>query len=271
MSLIIISSDDREIEETIAGKVAAEKGYTLLGPGFLTDVAEIHGLDAAKLAGALETAPSLFNKWSARKWRYSLSCIAAEVLERMLADNIVCWGLSAHLYVTGISHAMKIRVLSGKTGNLEKIVAERGVSLQKAEKYREDFLSRRKKWSLSAFNYDETDLSRYDLVISLDQIDPVEAVRTITGASEYRKFQVMTYSTKCLTDLVLAAKVSAVLLKSMADVAVQAKDGAVVVSTRASNRRKREKVETIKELAGQVDGVGYVEVHVKKNLSRDTD
>lgn len=270
MSIIIISSDVREIEEMIAEKVAEEKGYGRLDRRFLADVAARHQVDPGKLAEALESTPSLFKNLSTRQWRYLLACIEAEVLARMLADNLVCSGLAAHLYVTDISHAMKIRVLSGKGSGIAKVAEKRGISLEKAEKSREDDLARRKKWSQAAFNQDETDLSRYDLVISLDQIDPVEAVRTITGASEYRKFQVMTYSMKCLTDLALAAKVNAVLLKSMADVKVQARDGQVVVSTRASSRQKRKKIETIKEMAGNVDGVGYVEVHVKKNLLKET-
>ena len=269
MPIIIISSDVREIEKMIAEKVAEEKGYNRLDQSILNDVAARHQIDPGKLTEALETIPSVFKKLSPTQWRYYLACIEADVLERLLDDNIVCWGLAAHLYVIGISHALKIRVQSGKNTGITKIIEQSGASLQKAEKDRTDKLAQRKKWSQAAFNYDETDLSRYDLFISLDQIDPVEAVRTITGASEYRKFQLMTYSMKCLTDLALAAKVNATLLKSMVDIKVQARDGSVVVFTRASNRQKRKKVETIKELAGKIDGVGYVEVHVKKILLKE--
>ena len=174
---------------------------------------------------------------------------------------IDCWRiissasrLSAHLYVIGIAHAMKVRILSDS-------------GLQKAGKDRTSEIQKRKKWSLAAYDYDETDLSKYDLVINLEQIDPVEAVKTIAGAAAYRQFQVMTYSMKCLSDLALAAKVGGILLQSMADVKVQARDGSVVVLTKARNRQKRKKIKTIKELAGTAGGVRYVEVHVVKNVS----
>jgi hypothetical protein len=52
----------------------------------------------------------------------------------------------------------------------------------------------------------------------------------------------------------------------MTDISVQARDGSVIVSTKAGSRQKRKKIETIKELAGKIDGVRYVEVHVKKNI-----
>ena len=119
---------------------------------------------------------------------------------------------------------------------------------------------------MTAYNHDETDPSGYDLVINLDQIDPAEAVKTITNAAEYLKFQPMTYSIKCLSDLALAAKVNVRLLKHMVDINVQARDGSVVVLTKASNRQKEKKIAAIKDLAGSIEGIRYVEVHVKKNI-----
>ena len=266
MSIIIISSDVREIEETIAEKVTGEMGYNLINSQILADIAAKHQIDPDKLNEIMGTTPSLFKKMSARQWRSNLAWVEAEVLDRLLADNMVCQGLAAHLYVTGVSHVMNVRILSGNSRGIKDIAEQRGLSLQKAEKYRAAELQHRKKWSLAAYVCDETDLARYDLVINLDQIDPVEAVKTITGAVEYRKFKMMTYSMKCLADLALAAKVNARLLNSMPAVKVQARDGAVVVTTKALNRQKRKKIAAIKELAGKVDGVGYVEVHVKNRI-----
>jgi osmotically-inducible protein OsmY len=266
MSIIIISSDIREIEEMIAEKVAEEKKYNRLDRRILKDLANKEQIDSGKLIEALEKTPSLIKKFLSRQWQSYLACIEAEVLERMLENNLVCWGLAAHLYIIEIPHVMKVRILSGKSSRITKSVEQTGDGLQKGEKYRAAKLTQRKKWSQTAFNQDETDLSRYDLVISLDQIDPVEAVQTITSASEYRKFQVMTYSMKCLTDLALTAKVNATLLKSITDVKVQVRNGSVVVSTQASNRQKRKKIETIKDLVSRVKGVEYVEVHVKKTF-----
>ncbi len=270
MSIIIISSDDRETEDFIAEKVALEKGYDRLDRRFLSDVAAGHEIKPDRLAEALDSTPTVFKKLPARHWHQYLAFIEAEVLDRMLADNLVCCGLAAHLYVTGISHAMRVRVLAGKEKKIADIADQNAINIEKAQKWATKALENRKKWSLAAFGSDETDLSRYDMVISLDQIDPVEAVRTITGASEYRKFQVMTYSKKCLTDLALAARVNVALLKAMTDVKVQAKDGAVIVYVRTLRRQKRKTVETIKALASRVDGVSYVEVHVNNRLKKNS-
>lgn len=266
MSIIIISSDTREIEENIAKKVSEVLGYNLLDRTILADVAQKHQINPERLQEYMETTPSLFKSLSSKQWRYYLASIEAEVLEHLIQDNIVCCGLAAHLYVTGVSHALKVHVLSGSRECIEPIASRKEAPVQKTQKHLDNELQQRKKWSLSAYNCDETDLSKYDLVINLDQIDPAEAVKTITSAIEYRKFQVMTYSMKCLSNLALAAKVNVKLLESMSDVKVEARDGSVVVLTKASNSQKRKKIATIKELAGNIEGVSYVEVHVKKNI-----
>ena len=268
MSIIIISSDSKKIEEDIAEKVAAVMDYNRLGPKLLTDVAANYQIDPVKLREALETTPSVFKNMPSKNWRHYLSCIEAEVFDRLLKDNIVCWGLPAHLFVTGISHVMKVRLLASGQ-RIGKIAEQKGITVDRAEKLIADELRQRKKWSLAAYNLDETDPSQYDLVINLDQIDPTEAAITITNAIEYRKFQPMTYSIKCLSNLALAARVNARLLESMVNIKVQARDNSVVVFTKASNRQKRKKIAAIKELAGNIEGVGYVEVHVKKNILED--
>lgn len=248
MSIIIISAEAREAEEAIAGIVAQTAGYQLLDRSFLPSVAEANEVDADRLTEALDNRPTILKKIAARNWRYFLASIEAGVCEKLLEDKLVCLGLGAHLYVRDVSHALKIRLLAGK----------------KARDGR--YIEHRRKWSVEAYGYDETDPAYYDLVINLDNIDPDDAVKTITDAATYRKFQPMTYSMKCLADRALAARVSVALLKSISPVQVESRDGSVVVTTRASMREKHKKVTAIKELAGEIDGVRYVEVHFKSNI-----
>ena len=57
---------------------------------------------------------------------------------------------------------------------------------------------------MNAFGLDETDASKYDLSISLSQIDSDEAVKIIKDTVAYRRFHPMTYSVSCMEDLELA-------------------------------------------------------------------
>ena len=41
-----------------------------------------------------------------------MTYIQAVTLEKLLPDNVVCHGLGAHLYAKGVSHFLKVRILT---------------------------------------------------------------------------------------------------------------------------------------------------------------
>ena len=155
------------------------------------------------------------------------------------------------------------------TFKAEKIAAAQGISIKRAEKSIQDAIRKQAQWSQSVYGIDESDPSMYDLVVNLEQIDPDEAVRTIAGAAAYRKFKPMTYSTKTLAESALAAKVKTRLLETLSDVRVLARDGKVVVTSKALKRERQKKAAAIKELAGRVEGVEFVEVHLINYVIRE--
>jgi hypothetical protein len=149
-----------------------------------------------------------------------------------------------------------------------ELTSRGGVTISKAKKLIERRKRDRQRWSMDAFHLDETDPSRYDLVISLSQIDPNEAVKIITETVAYRRFEPMTYSIKCIQDLALANRVRATLLDRFPDVRVRANSGTLVVETTSLKREKQKRAKAIKELAGEIPGVEYVEVHVINDIFR---
>ena len=80
----------------------------------------------------------------------------------------------------------------------------------------------------------------------------------------------MTYSIKCIHDIELAARVSAALLERFPDVRVHASSGVVVVKTTALKREKKKRANIIREVAGGIPGVEYVEVHVINDFFRQS-
>lgn len=262
MPIILISSDAIGIEQQIAKATAERLGYQLLGPEILPDIAAKKGIPADKPAAAMVKTPSSWRPGQVRRWCQHLAYIEAEVLDRLKPDNIVCWGLAAHLYVRGVSHALKVRLVSDMEKQAAVLAERSGMSLAKARRQVESVRSKSRQWSEAAFDQNELEASIYDLVINLDQIDPDEAVGTIAGAVGYRKFQPMTYSMRSLAENALAAKVKAKLLETLTDVRVEARDATVVVTSKALKRERQKKAAKIKELAGAVEGVEYVEVHL---------
>jgi Cytidylate kinase-like family len=257
MPVLILSSESKEVERAIAEKTAQKLAYKLLDEQFLNKIADKHFLERKKLSGAMNTTPSILKRISEKWWHYSLSCVELEVLEQLAQDEFVCRGLSAHLYVMNISHVLKVRLIGGHDFVL---LSER----QKKEMVRQE--RNREKWSLTAFNRREPDPGLYDMVINLDQIQIDEVVNTLAATLEYPRFKAMTYSKNNLVDQALAARVKNALLKSLTDIHVQANNGTVIVTTSSVKRERSKKIEKIKEIAGQVNGIGYLEVHWNKDI-----
>ncbi|MFA4916498.1 MAG: cytidylate kinase-like family protein [Syntrophales bacterium] len=267
MSIVLISSDSYEEGSEIAGKTAEALGYAYLGREILNMVATRYDIPQDKLLKALDESPSIFGMPAKIRHRY-LAYIEEAVLARLLEDNVVCYGLAAHLYVLGVSHVLKVGLISAREERIKRISSRAGISEAKAGKLISREEKRQRQRSLEAFRIDGTDPSFYDMIIRLSNIDPDDLVKTITEIVGYRKFKPMTYSIKCLTDRELAARVRAVLLAGFPDVRVQANGGMVVVETTAIKREEAKRVAAIKKLADGISGVSRVEVHVINDIFR---
>ena len=267
MPIIIISSDSYKTGRDIAERVAKATGYDYVDREILGPAAEKASLPEENLVKSLEEASS-FLGLSSKVQKRCLAYIQEATLGQLLEDNVVCHGLGAHLYVLGISHALKVRVLTDPEELARQLSQDAGGAPEKSKKAVKRLEAQAKKWSLEAFGLDETDPSNYDMVISLSQIDPDEAVQTISDMSGYRKFRPMTYSIKCLKDKELAARVRVALMERFPGVRVQANGSTIVVETKAIKREKQKRTEAIKELAGGITGVDYVEVHVANDIFR---
>jgi cytidylate kinase len=267
MSMIFISSDDPEDGREIAESVARGLGYACLGRDILPAVAGRYRIPEADLMRALDQNPSFLGLSSKRRDRY-LAYVQEAVLDQLEKDNIVCHGLAAHLYVRGVSHALKVRLLSDVERCTRTLASREGIPESKAKRKLDGQMKARRQWSLSAFRLDETDASYYDMVISLGQTAPERAVREIAETVAYRRFRPMSYSLQCVHDLALACRVRAALLERFPDVKVTARTGTLVIETTALKREKAARARHIKELAGTVPGVEYVEVHVHNDIFR---
>jgi cytidylate kinase len=268
MPIIVISSDSYQTGREIGEKTAEATGYGYVDRSILAFASEKADIQEDKLVQALDAPPSFLGLSAKQRNRY-LSYIEATTLGKLLDGEVVCHGLGAHLYVLGVSHLIKVRVLADPDELARQLSSGQGLAPEKAKKQVKRLETQQKRWSLDAFGRDETDPANYDIVISLSQIDPDEAVQTIAGMTAYRKFQPMTYSIKCLKDKELSGRVRVALIDRFPDVKVQADGSTVIVETKAIKREKQKRTEAIKAIAKDVEGVSYVEVHVATDIFRD--
>jgi cytidylate kinase len=267
MSVVIISSDSDDKAREIAEKTAETLEYSVLDREVLNTVATKYEIPVEKLRRALDEVPSFFGM-SSKARALSLAYVEEATVAGLSRDKVVCHGLAAHLYVLGVSHVLKVRILADPEERIRQIASREGMGREKAAKFLTRQEALRRRWSRGAYRRDETDASLYDMVISLSQIGSDEAVRTIVETAGYPRFRPMTYSIKCMKDKELATRVRAMLMSHYPDVRVRADGTTVVVETNALKREKRRRAEKIKEVAGRIPGVDYVEVHVINDLLR---
>lgn len=264
MSLIIVSADDCKQGDEISQKVAGVLGYRYLGRDLLDLVATEHGVSREELAQALDEPPGLLSR---RSRRQRLLCfIEAACLDVLLNDNVVCFGLAAHMYVRAVSHALKVRVINEPEQKAQKLAQAEGISVDKARKQVLRQTKEERRWSEDAYHLDQTDAALYDLVISLGTLELEKAVEIICDTVGYRKFQAMTYSRKLMQDKALAARVRLELLENFPEIRVEANDGTVVAYIQSLKKDQRKKQEMVREIAGGLPGVRHVEVHIIRDL-----
>ncbi len=260
MPLVLISSDTQSTGQNIAEKIAETTGYTLVDRRLLQQAAQEAGVDEAQLLDALDSAPSLIGI-SSKTRRQSLAHVEQATLRQLLADDVVCHGLAAHLYVSGVSHALKLRVFGSEGEPAEQGAQDGGPLSGQGARALKRRNGQRKKWSLDAYALDETDAALYDVVFDLGDStvgDVAEAVDQLRGE---RRVQPVHYSISALRDLELASRVRVALLADHPNARVRATSGTIVVETRLGRRDKQAKIEAVKQLVSTVEGVDYVEVH----------
>ncbi len=267
MPIISLSSHLGSKAARIARRVADATGYRLLDRGFLDEIAERHGVSRASLLDLLDNAPRFLGIGS-RSRRRNLAILQQAVLEELLHDRIVTIGLAAHLYVTGVSHFIRVRVVGDQEERARALSEEQGISVEKAARLIKLHDRRRLHWSLEFFDLDESDPALHDLVIDLGATPEDEAVRTICEAAAARLYQPITYSVKCLQDQALAARVRVALFDPYPDIEVKARGTTVYVRAKAPARHRHRRVAAIKEAAQEVAGVDYVEVHLSGDSFR---
>ena len=231
----------------------------------MEDVARRCNVENVRLQAALG-APKAWQRQNPKVRARLLAHIKAGLLERLEADRVVTHGLAAHLFVQGVSHLFKVRLIADTEDRAAVLAQEEGLSQAKALARLAAEDSSRREWSLAAFGEDESAAGLYDLVINLSRVEPSQAVQIIADTVSARRFQPMTFSQDLLRDQYLASRVRAQLLDLDPEVRVNAGQGRVCVQTLAVPRQQEKRVLALKALAQAMAGVSDLEVQVLPDL-----
>ncbi|MBW2030658.1 MAG: cytidylate kinase-like family protein [Deltaproteobacteria bacterium] len=261
MTVITISRGSYSRGKEVAEKVARELGYECISREVLIEASKDFNVPEVKLIRALHDAPSVLDRLTHGKEKY-IAYIRAALLEHVKKDNVVYHGLAGHFFLQDIPHVLEVRVIADLEDRVREEMTREGISAEEARRILLKDDHERRRWGLQLYGKDTWDCTLYDLVVHIKTKSVDDAVGLILHAARLPCFQTTPESQKMVEDLALAAEVKAALMEDFPEADTFAKDGVVTVTVEAPLVHEDKIIEKIKGIAGRVEGVKELRVHV---------
>lgn len=214
-----------------------------------------------KLERAIHDAPSILDRLGVGKERY-VSLIQAAFLKVMREDNLVYHGLAGHFFLQGVSHVLKVRIISDIEDRVRLEMQRKNISEKDARRLLIKDDEERNKWSQFLYAINTTDPQLYDLVIHIRKFSVEDAVDIICHTVNMSQFQATPESQQAMENLALSAEVKAALIDLNPAVEVCAESGIVHIKARISETLQQDMENILKNQAWAVRGVKEIHIEV---------
>lgn len=257
MSIITISRGSYSHGRDVAKKLAEKLGYQCISREILLRASEHFNIPEIKLLRAVHDPPSIFERLTYGKERY-VAYIRETLMQYFEQDNVVYHGLAGHLFVQGISHALKVRIIADLDDRIVEEMRREEVSAEEAHNTLIKDDEARRKWSHYLYGLDSADPNLYDMILYIKSITLDNAVEIITNTVSLPCFQPTPESRKAMHTLFLAAQVQRGLMSDMPSAKVDVEEGEIVVTTPGSwsdGKQMIAKVDEVIDSAKELVGV----------------
>lgn len=214
-----------------------------------------------KLVRAIHDAPGILERFGSGKKKY-IAHIQAALLNRLKEDKKVYHGLAGHFFVQGVSHALKVRIISDMEDRVALEMQREGISAKEAMRVLKKDDEERRKWSLSLYGIDTSDSSLYDLVIHIRNIKVDDAADIICHTVGMDRFKTTEVSRRIMDDLALAAQVKVKLINWYPDVEVHARKGDLVIKVDGMANQEGYIRQQVLGVVTKIPGVNQAKVSV---------
>ncbi len=261
MSIITISRGSYTRGKEVAERVAKELGYECIAREAIVEASQEFNIPEVKLVRALHDAPSILDRVSYGKEKF-VAYYQLCFLEHLQKDNIVYHGLAGHFLLKGISHVLKIRILSEMSDRVKLEIERENIPEKEAFSILHNDDEERRKWSKHLYGIDTNDPSLYDLFIHIKKITVDDAVDIICHTVRFDHFKTTMESKAVLEDMLLAARVKVALIDQAPNAEVTARKGGILINVSSSEYRDEKLVENITETVKGVPGVKGIDINV---------
>lgn len=266
MSVITISRASCSNGQLIAEQAAVRLGYECISREILLETSDVFNVPEIQLARAIHDGPSFFDRITHGKEKY-LAYIRATLLNHIRRDNVVYHGLAGHFFLQGISHVLKVRIVTDYDSRVEQEMQREHTTISLARKRLLKDDSERRKWSRSIYGKDTSDPDLYDLVLNLKHVSVDDCVNIICNTVAQSSFQTNPESLKKLEDLTMEANAKALLVDRYSDATVAADDGNLTISIAKRVPDRNKVVTNIESLLSYLSGIKNIDVHVQEEVT----
>jgi cytidylate kinase len=262
MAVITISHDSFSHGKEIAERVAAKLGYECVGPEVIQEACQAFDLPQNALKRALQDSPRVLDRVISKKERY-VAMFRAAFFEHMRRDNVVYHGLAGHIFLAGVPHVFKVRVVTDQDDRIREEMRREGIGDPEEARRRLDRQdAERRGWSKYLYGRDNHDPELYDIYVNLKGISMEQAVEIIVSGMKISTNGHLPHMLRMLNDRALEAKVEARLLRVFPDVDVQVRDGEVFARINASLIQEDMVARKARVALDDVEGIKAVRVGV---------
>jgi cytidylate kinase len=260
MPIITISRGSYSRGKEVAERVAEKLGYECVARKVLLEASEEFNIPEYVLVRELHDAPSLLQKFSHTKERY-ISYIRTAFLEHVQKDNVVYHGLAGRVFLSGISHVLKVRIIADLDDRIREEMEREQISLDEARNLLLKDDKERRKWSESLYGTDNRNPANFDLCVHIRKLSVEDAAEIIARTARLPAFQTTPQSQQALDDLLLASRVENRLMNGYDMVSICAARGEVIVELRAPLVHE---VQIASEITEKLQGVeGLEDTHIR--------
>lgn len=237
MSIITISRGCYSHGKEIAERVAAALDYELISKEILLEASKSFNIPENSLSSSIHDAPGFLEGIiHPQERRHYLDCIRSALLEHVKHDNVVYHGMAGHLFLTGIRHVIKIRVIAEMADRVALVCKTRHIPHAKAVALIEAEDRQREQWYQSVYKKEMSDPRLYDMVLCIGRLTIDDASALICAAAARQSFKATVQSKEDLNDLVVVSHVRAALA-DLCEADIAASGGIVTVKAKGQKLR----------------------------------
>ena len=205
MQTICVSRGSYQRGKELADILAAKLGCDCLSREEIVEAATKRGMPVGKLEEAVVKRRPLTEPLALLFEHYK-AYVTATLAERALKGTLVYHGRTGHLVLPGVTHVLRIRVITDPEDRIEAVTARMRLSREKAKAYIEEVDEDRRRWVRTLYNLDIDDPNLFNLTVNCSKTSVGNIASALVSLARLPEFEATPASVRRLDDLYLAAR-----------------------------------------------------------------